>query len=161
MNTEDVVKIKNVWKLALLLSLLAALILPGAALAASGSGNGVLRAWGRGEGAVQGDGSITVTGNGNLWVRDDAGDVRIYIKGEGVREDLPSGWIHYYGFDGSATISGSDVTVGISGDHIRIYARGAGRFALRGQGSDRTSGDGWSLDVTLLDEIPAAAAVQP
>jgi len=153
--------IKRLLKPALVLSLLAALTLPGLALAASGNGNGALRAWGNGVGVVRGNGSMTLSGNGSLWVQDNAGDMQIYIQGEGVREDLGDGWTLYSGFDGTATISGSEVTVAIAGDHIRMYARGAGHFALRGEGGYRTSGDGWTMDVALLDAVPGAAVAQP
>lgn len=153
--------IKRVFKPALLLSLLAALALPGLALAASGNGVGVLRAWGDGVGVLRGQGSMTASGNGTLWVHDHGGDMVVYIQGEGTREELGDGWVRYSGFDGTATVSGSDVTVAIAGDHIRLYARGQGRFALRGQGGYRTSGDGWLIDAVLLDAVPGMTVPQP
>ncbi|RME08112.1 MAG: hypothetical protein D6803_02100 [Anaerolineae bacterium] len=104
---------------------------------------------------------MTASGNGTLWVRDHGGDMLIYIQGEGGREELGNGWVRYSGFEGTATISGSDVTVAIAGDHIRLYARGQGRYALRGEGGYRTSGDGWHVDATLLDAVPGAAVPQP
>lgn len=139
---------------ALLLALLTALLIPTVALAASGGGTGTLTTWGTGKGVVKGDGHITVTGNGNLWIYDRAGDATIFITGEGTKFHNPNGWVHYEGFNGRAHISGSAVTVALSGDHIRMYARGSGSFALRGQGDYRTSGSGWTLDTTLIEATP-------
>ncbi len=145
---------------ALALSLLAALLLPTIALAASGGGEGTLIAWGSGKGVVQGNGTISIAGNGNLWIRDDAGDAYIYVSGEGEKQEHPNGWIHYEGFDGRATITGSDVTVVIAGYQIRMYARGSGRFALRGAGGYRTTGSGWTLDTSLIESTPGEAPAE-
>ncbi len=147
-------KIKRFVIHALILSLITALLLPTVALAASGGGAGTLTAWGTGKGVVKGDGNITVTGNGDLWIYDAAGDAYIYVQGTGVKHEFPSGWVHYRGFNGYAFVSGSQVTVAITGDHLRLYARGSGRFALRGMGNYHTTGSGWSLDTILIEATP-------
>lgn len=146
-------KIKRYFVPTLLLTVLIALLAPTVAMAASGGGSGSLTAWGSGKGVIQGDGNITVTGNGDLWIYDHAGDARIIVSGDGTKFKNPNGWVHYEGFDGHAQISGSEVTVAISGDHLRMHARGSGRFALRGTGNYRTSG-GWTLDTTLIVATP-------
>ncbi len=139
---------------ALVMAMLTTLLIPTIALAASGGGTGTLTAWGTGKGVVKGDGSITASGNGDLWVYDAAGDLDIDIQGTGVKTEFPSGWIHYKGFNGRAVITGSQFTVVISGVHIRLHASGHGRFALRGQGGYHTSGSGWTLDTTLIESTP-------
>jgi len=147
-------KIPRILVPTLVLIILVTLLVPTVALAASGGGTGTLTAWGTGKGAVKGNGSITASGNGDLWIYDAAGDADIIIQGTGVKSEFPSGWIHYQGFNGRASITGSQVTVVISGDHIRLHARGNGRFALRGQGGYHTSGSGWTLDTTLIETTP-------
>jgi len=154
MVKENTMKIKRFIIHALILSILTALLLPTVALAASGGGSGTLTAWGTGKGVVSGGGSITATGNGDLWIYDAAGDAHIYIQGTGVKHEFPSGWIHYEGFNGYASVSGSQATVAMSGSHIRLYAHGSGRFALRGQGNYHTSGSGWTLDTSLIESTP-------
>ncbi len=127
---------------ALVFATLFALVVPSIALAASGGGEGLLIAWGTGKGVIDGDDRITVTGNGNLFIRDQAVDAKILIRGEGTRHELSNGWTHYQGFDGQAMIDGSEITVAISGVHLRMVARGSGRFALRGRGGYNTRGSG-------------------
>lgn len=147
-------KIKRFILPALAFATLFALVVPSIALAASGGGDGLLIAWGAGKGVVYGEGRITVTGNGDLYIQDHAGDADINVQGDGTRRELGDGWIHYEGFDGRASIEGSEITVAISGDHLRMIARGRGRFTLRGQGGFRTKGSGWSLDTSLVDATP-------
>ena len=154
-------KIKRFVFPALVLAALFALVVPSIALAASGGGDGWLTVWGTGKGVVDGDGRITIRGNGDLYIRDHAGDTRIFIQGEGTRRELSNGWIHYRGFDGQATMDGTKITVAISGDHLRIVAYGSGRFALRGHGGYRTRGSGWSFEPTLINATPGEVAVEP
>lgn len=154
-------KIKRYLVPILVLTLLIALLIPTIVLAASGGGTGALTAWGTGKGVIQGDGNITVTGNGDLWIFDHAGDASIFISGEGTKFKNPNGWVHYEGFDGRAHISGSEVTVAMTGDHLRMHARGSGRFALRGTGNYHTSGSGWTLDSTLVEATPGEVEALP
>jgi hypothetical protein len=154
------VKIKRFVKPALLLATLVALLVPTVVLAASGGGTGTLHAWGTGKGVVQGDGSISASGNGDLWIKDNAGDAYIYVRGEKTKFHTPNGWVHYEGFHGYALVRGSDVTVAISGDHLRLHARGTGRFALRGQGGYETEGSGWTLDPVLINATPGEIYIE-
>ncbi len=153
-------KNKRFLQFALSLTALIALLLPTVVLAASGGGDGSLSAWGTGKGVVYGGGRISASGNGDLWIYDYAGDARIDIQGSGTMNELPTGWVHYEGFDGSASISGSEVTVVIAGSQIRLFARGSGRFALRGRGGYHTSGSGWTLDTNLIEATPGEVVTE-
>jgi len=122
--------------IAAVLALLGATILPSqAALAQSGGGSGTLTASGDGLAGIRGSGTVTISGNGILWIRDRAGDASIQVSGNGTKSELPSGWIRYAGFQGNATVTGSSVTVALSGYDIRLTASGTGKFVLRGNGT--------------------------
>lgn len=153
-------KNKRILLYVLVFTLLTTLLVPTIVLAATGGGTGSLTAWGSGKGAIEGGGNITVTGNGDLWIYDHAGDVSIFITGEGTKFTMPDGWVHYEGFEGRAHISGSEITLAISGNHLRMYAHGSGRFALRGQGNYHTSGSGWTLDITLIEATPGEVLLE-
>ncbi len=121
---------------ALFLAIAAAtLFTPQAALAESGGGTGTLTASGDGLAGIRGSGSVTISGNGILWIRDHAGDASIQVSGNGNKSELPSGWIRYTGFQGNATVTGSSITVALSGYGINLQATGTGKFVLRGNGS--------------------------
>ena len=142
---------------AIALILVGAVALPaGVALAQGGAGTGTLTASGDGLAGVRGNGNITISGNGILWIRDHAGDASINVSGNGERSELPSGWIRYIGFDGQAQVSGSKVTVALSGWGIELEATGTGKFLLRGNGTYSTSrGDQvfvgeWSQEVEII-----------
>ncbi|MFV1950261.1 MAG: hypothetical protein ACC633_10090 [Anaerolineales bacterium] len=129
--------------LALALVLMSAFMFtPNTAYAQSGGGTGSLTASGVGLAGVRGNGTATISGNGILYVRDYGGDANIQVSGEGVRTELPSGWIRYSGFNGQATISGSNFKIGLSGFNINLYATGTGSFVLRGSGSYSVEKDG-------------------
>ena len=102
-----------------------------------------------GKGALHGAGEIRITGNGELWILDIAGDSRIGVEGSGIVQEYASGWVRYAGFDGVARISSDEVKVVVMGYGIRMAARGAGEFALSGNGNYRTTGDGWTVHETL------------
>lgn len=137
--------------LALALSVLAA---PQTALAQSGGGTGTLTASGNGLAGIRGNGTVTISGNGILWIRDDAGDAIINVSGNGRRVELPSGWIRYTGFHGQARVSGSKITVALSGVGIEMQATGTGKFVLRGIGSYTVEKDG----VTIMTGVWAETA---
>ncbi len=128
-----------VMTLALTLSALAA---PQTALAQSGGGAGTLTASGDGLAGIRGNGTVTISGNGILWIRDDGGDALINVSGNGRQVELPSGWIRYTGFHGQAQVSGSKITVALSGVGIKMQATGTGKFVLRGSGSYSVEKDG-------------------
>jgi hypothetical protein len=69
-----------------------------------------------------------------------------------VRQELGSGWFRYVGFNGKANVSGSLVTVALSGYDIKLVATGTGKFVLRGNGhweTDSASGE-WTSTVEVM-----------
>lgn len=121
--------------LALALAFAIALAVPQTAIAQSGGGEGMLTASGDGLAGLRGEGTIVISGNGLLWIRDHAGDASIEVTGAGVKQVLPSGWIRYAGFNGTAEVTGSKITVALSGFNIQLQATGSGKFLLRGNGT--------------------------
>lgn len=112
------------------------------ASADSGGGTGTLTASGDGLAGIRGNGSVTISGNGILWVRDRAGDASINVTGYGVKTEMPNGWIRYSGFQGNADVSGSMITVALSGYDINLKASGTGSYVLRGNGTYSVEKDG-------------------
>jgi len=140
---------------ALGLALVAILLMTGAAAAAQGGGTGTLTAQGDGIAGLRGNGSITISGSGTLYVRDAAGDATINVTGKGVKRELRNGWILYAGFDGQAQISGTQITVALSGINIHLQASGTGKFLLRGEGTYETShGKGVWTDAGKVIAVP-------
>lgn len=136
----------------ILLITLGALLIPTTVLAATGEGTGALVAWARaGKGAIHGAGNMTISGSGELWVLDVAGDSRIAVKGAGIVQEYPSGWVRYAGFDGTAKITTDEIKVVVIGRGLRLLASGAGEFALRGDGGYRTTGSGWEVHDALIE----------
>jgi len=129
---------KNKWTLALTLALVVGWLMTGVAAAEQGGGKGTLTAQGDGIAGLRGNGSITISGSGTLYVRDAAGDATINVTGKGVKRELRNGWILYAGFDGQAQISGTQITVALSGINIHLQASGTGKFLLRGEGTYET-----------------------
>lgn len=139
----------NTKRLYIIFSIVAAIALLGAtaftpqvALADSGGGTGTLTASGDGLAGLRGNGTVNISGNGVLWIRDRAGDAIIQVSGNGQRTELRNGWIRYAGFHGSAEVSGSSITVALSGYNIQLEASGTGKFVLRGNGTYSTTKDG-------------------
>ncbi len=120
----------------------AGMFAPQAVLAQSGGGSGTLTASGDGLAGIRGNGAVTISGSGILWIRDTAGDAVINVSGNGTRHERPGGWIRYSGFQGQATVSGSQITVALSGFGIDMVATGTGKFILRGNGSYSVEKDG-------------------
>lgn len=146
-------RILMIGTLALLAVALCVALLPvEKAYAQSGGGTGTLRAWGDGLAVVRGNGTVVLSGNGILWIRDYNGDARIHVTGVGVRQELPSGWIRYVGFKGEAKVTGSRITVALSGYNIKLVTTGTGKFVLRGNGrweTDSVSGE-WSSTTEIM-----------
>ncbi|RME89941.1 MAG: hypothetical protein D6770_03450 [Anaerolineae bacterium] len=142
----------------LVMTLLGAALAPQTVYARSGGGNGTLTASGDGLAGIRGNGTVTVSGNGILWIKDHAGDASIQVSGSGVRRELPNGWIRYTGFQGQAVVSGSAVTVALSGYSIELQASGSGKFVLRGNGTYSVEKDGeivvsgvWTEEAQVLN----------
>jgi len=130
---------KSKLALALTLALVVGLLMTGTVAAARGSGTGTLTAQGDGIAGLKGNGSVIISGSGTLYIRDAAGDASINVTGKGVKRELRNGWILYAGFDGQAQISGTQITVALSGINIHLQATGTGKFLLRGRGTYETS----------------------
>ena len=156
---------RKFFRIIVLLVTLGALLIPSTVLAATGEGTGALVAWAHvGKGAIHGSGEIKVSGSGELWILDVAGDSRIVVKGAGFVQQYSSGWVRYAGFDGSAAIQSHEVKVVVQGHGLRLAARGTGEFALRGDGGYRTAGAGWlPLDtlIGLRESTPVAEEETP
>jgi hypothetical protein len=136
----------------LVVALCAAVLPVDVAYAQGGAGTGTLRAWGDGLAAVRGNGTVAISGNGILWIKDHNGDASIHITGSGVRHELDSGWIRYVGFNGKAKVTGSLITVALSGYDIKLMATGTGKFVLRGNGrweTDNASGE-WTSTTQVM-----------
>ena len=105
----------------------------------SAGGTGVVAA--RGTGAAQLSGHISgmvADGQGVLVVVDRAGDAKVVVHGVGhltVKGNVRT----YVGFNGSARISGSDVTVKLAGVRVHFAAKGDGTFVLKGHGTFDTT----------------------
>ncbi len=118
----------------------------------SGDGTGVLHAEGHGTAALHGGGSIEISGSGRLYIIDVAGDADINVTGNGTLTETDRGVMIYRGFDGTASITGSNVKVALVGRNIVLDARGTGVFYLRGEGTYTVNGhEGrWSPTGTRL-----------
>ncbi len=136
-------RISLIVSLALAIALLStAMLAPQTALANSGGGTGTLVADGDGLAGIRGSGTVSISGNGILWIKDHAGDANINVSGNGIRTNRPDGWIRYSGFNGTVVVSGSQITVALSGYNIHLEATGTGQFVLRGNGSYTVEKDG-------------------
>jgi hypothetical protein len=134
-------RLSLIFSSAAVIALLAAVFFaPQTVLADSGGGTGILTASGNGLAWIRGNGAIIISGNGILEIRDHAGDAAIRVSGAGKKTELAGGVIRYIGFNGTATVSGSDVAVSLSGYNIRLEARGTGKFILRGSGTYTVNG---------------------
>ncbi|MEW6529174.1 MAG: hypothetical protein AB1391_04755 [Candidatus Micrarchaeota archaeon] len=117
-------------------------------------GIGNLYADGDGKVALTGAGTIKITGtNGTLTIVDYAGDVQITITGKGTKS-VNGNTTTYTGFDGAATIIGSNMQVTIEGTNIDLEASGTGTAVLTGIGTYRTSKTGaeisWKSSGTVV-----------
>ncbi|MBT3313893.1 MAG: hypothetical protein HN390_04695 [Anaerolineae bacterium] len=122
---------------------------PQTAYAQSGGGSGTLKANGDGLAGIRGSGDVSISGSGILWIRDHAGDAVINVSGGRNRREGENGWVRYSGFNGEASVSGSQITVALSGFGIDLEATGTGKFVLRGSGSYTVEKDG----ITVLNGV--------
>lgn len=119
-------------------------------------GTGALTAEGDGRAALHGRGTVTVSGRGALYIVDRAGDAQINIEGNGTRDIIQSynqQVVRYRGFNGTATISGSNIIVVIRGRNIELTAEGTGRAHLRGRGTYEFNGESgkWTTRGTFVN----------
>jgi hypothetical protein len=145
------------WTPFLLTLMLAAATFPASQTALAQSTGGTLTASGDGLAGIRGNGTVILSGSGILWVRDQAGDASIEISGNGVKRELEDGWVRYAGFQGQAVVSGSAITVALSGYDIELKASGTGSYVLRGNGTYTIVKDGWEVEgewTESAEEIP-------
>ncbi len=97
-------------------------------------GAGVLDARGDGLAALKGRMHVDVSADaGVLLVMDIAGDAEIDVSGHGDTGEV-RGFKAYFGFEGEAEISGSQIAVIVLGRNIELYAEGKGWAYLKGNG---------------------------
>ncbi|PXF60449.1 MAG: hypothetical protein C4B59_09235 [Candidatus Methanogaster sp.] len=85
-----------------------------------------------------------VCDSGTLMVRDRAGDMEIAVTGNGVKGQSGR-WTVYHGFDGTADITGSDVSVVLVGSGVDLTVTGTGRAILVGDGTYQVKGSGGDM----------------
>ncbi len=99
-------------------------------------GTGKLTASGDGKATMSGDMEAKINARGGiLTITDYDGNAEVEVTGYGTKEDIGDGVVRYSGFDGTADISGSSVTVVILGDDIELTVEGTGSVILRGYGT--------------------------
>ncbi|RZN37373.1 MAG: hypothetical protein EF813_05845 [Methanosarcinales archaeon] len=104
------------------------------------NGTGTLTAEGSGTALVRGNIKMQLSADaGSLSVVDRNGDMVITTTGDGDKTDDGSMMV-YTGFNGDATISGSDVVVTITGTRIGLAVNGTGTTVLIGTGSYEVTG---------------------
>ncbi|MEW6528659.1 MAG: hypothetical protein AB1391_02105 [Candidatus Micrarchaeota archaeon] len=118
------------------------------------NGTGNLYAKGNGTAVLTGSGTVKVNGaEGTLTIVDYASDVQVTIIGQGTKTVNGSTTI-YTGFDGAATITGSNMHITIEGTNIDLEASGTGTVILTGHGTYRKSKTGtetnWKSSGTVV-----------
>jgi hypothetical protein len=122
--------------LTLILVVVVAMLAVVPVVSAQGSqSEGSLTAQGDGVAILRGRGTVDLSGNGILWIKDAAGDAVIEVTGSGQKEEFPDGWIQYAGFHGTAHVEGSRIGVIVAGVDIELAAQGRGMARLWGHGS--------------------------
>ena len=106
----------------------------------SAHGIGTLTAEGDGIAVLGGRGTVDISGNGILWIKDVAGDAIIEVTGHGGKKEFADGWTQYAGFDGTAHVEGRRIIVVLAGVDIELFAQGRGRVRLWGHGTYEISG---------------------
>jgi len=116
------------------------------------AGRGVLDAHGDGLVAVKGKIDLYARADGGaLLVKDIAGDAVVRIDGEG-RSASWRGFTAYFGFDGAAHVTGSDVAVIVVGEDIELHVVGIGWAYLKGEGTFEVNNRGpfrWTPEGTF------------
>jgi hypothetical protein len=122
--------------LTLILVVVVAMLAVVPVVSAQGSqSEGSLTAQGDGMAILRGRGTVDLSGNGILWIKDAAGDAVIEVTGSGQKEEFPDGWIQYAGFHGTAHVEGSRIGVIVAGVDIELAAQGRGMARLWGHGT--------------------------
>ena len=104
------------------------------------NGTGTLKANGSGTAWIHGSLDLALScDHGTLTVHDRKGDMNITVTGNGA-EDQTGRWTIYRGFDGTADITGSDVSVALVGSGIDLTVAGTGRAILVGDGTYQVRG---------------------
>ncbi|KAB3547194.1 MAG: hypothetical protein C5617_004990 [ANME-2 cluster archaeon] len=104
------------------------------------NGTGTLKASGSGTAWIHGSLDLALScDHGALTVHDHIGDMNITVTGNGA-EDQTGRWTIYRGFDGTADITGSDVSVALVGSGIDLTVAGTGRAILVGDGTYQVRG---------------------
>lgn len=104
------------------------------------NGTGTLKASGSGTAWIHGSLDLALScDHGTLMVHDRAGNGNITVTGNGA-EDQTGRWTIYHGFDGTADITGSDVSVALVGSEIYLTVTGTGRAILVGDGKYQVRG---------------------
>ncbi len=103
---------------------------------------------------AQGDGRAEITGTGTVEVKAPiqgemqvSSNAEVTTTGEGTKTTLDNGYVKYQGY-GSASVTGTGITVYISGNGISIEASGTGTVKLVGTGSYSTYGENYYVDGT-------------
>ena len=71
---------------------------------------------------------------GLLGFKDLGGDGEIEVEGSGFMWQMPGGATVWFGFNGTADMSGSRIVAGLKGTHIIFDAEGQGQVWARGEG---------------------------
>ncbi len=109
------------------------------------NGTGTLKASGSGTAWIHGSLDLALScDHGALTVHDHIGGMNITVTGNGA-EDQTGRWTIYRGFDGTADITGSDVSVALVGSGIDLTVAGTGRAILVGDGTYQVLGAGDNL----------------
>jgi tetratricopeptide (TPR) repeat protein len=121
------------------------------------SGSDKLTASGNGKATISGNMEVKIRArSGILTITDYDGNAEVDVSGYGTREDMGNGAVRYSGFDGTACISGSSVTVMILGNDIELTSEGTGSAVLRGYGTYDVEKD--SRHVSSNDWAPQVRA---
>ncbi|GAB4432830.1 MAG: hypothetical protein Kow00106_26260 [Anaerolineae bacterium] len=130
-----------------------ALLLVSGVSADSAAGTGSIVAEGDGWVWLHGNGQVRISGQGTLVIVDRAGDATITIEhsGDTPRSAAPErdggGRVVFRHFDGTATVSGTNVIVTMWGRNLHLEAKGTGVVRLRGHGWYQINGSpgDWNL----------------
>lgn len=112
------------------------------------NGTGSLDANGSGTAWIIGSLDLVLScDHGTLMVRDRTGDMEITVTGNGVK-DQSDRWTMYHGFNGTADITGSDVSVVLAGSGVDLTVTGTGRAILVGDGIYQVKGSGGDVSLS-------------